>query len=783
MVETILRKKLIFSLFLVFILAFSVSAIHANDANMTNSSTLNSIDGDAMQIDDVLQEESIVLNGSSDDVSLSETIKNKTEFTSPTVSVYYKGSFNVTLRDSNNTLANKTVAFTINKINHTAVTDENGVSSVNLNLNPGKYTATAYFAGDDGCEASSLTTTFKVLPTVKASNLSKYYKGSKKYTATFFDSYGNALANRMVNITVNGKTYSKKTSGKGVVSLPVNLKPGTYKIVSKDPLTGFSVTTTFKILPTITSKNIKKVEGSGRKFTAKFFKATGKALANRYVKFKVNSKIYKVKTNSKGYASSAFKQLKKGTYNVICYNPDGFSKTYKLQVFKRKASTKLTASFYNFLPNDSKVIKVKYSTALNDNSNVGRIIKIKINGKTYSKKTDSDGIASLSVKSFKKGIYTVEYSYDGTKYFKAAKAKNLVSIIDDPSDTKLTVKSTKTFGYGAGTPFKVAFTAGGVPLPKRTMTFNVNGETYVQTTDNKGIAEVPINLGIGNYTISYKTNTKFKINGTSSSCAIKVVQRNASKITWKCGTSYKDNLQTFKVFVTDMNAKATSGGEIELTIDGETYYSTVGSNGYATVKTEVALGKYKVSVKFMGNNELLPSGSISKTVNVKLSKFGNGLNQKNAASLKAYLKSSSYCKVGSPAIKSLVKSLTKGLTNKIDKAKALFNYVRDTLEYSYYYNSKYGAAKTLKLKRGNCVDHSHLLIAMYRTAGFQARYVHGVCHFIKSGDTTGHVWTQVKIGKTWVCGDPISYSNSLGKIKNWNTNSYHVYAKYSSLPF
>ena len=380
MVEIILRKRILFSLFLVLILVFSVSAIQANDANATNSSAIDSIDEDAMQIDDVLQEESIVLNGSSDDVSLSETIKNKTEFTSPTVSVYYKGSFNVTLRDSNNTLANKTVAFTINKINYTAVTDENGVSSVNLNLNPGKY--------------------IKVLPTVKASNLSKYYKGSKKYTATFFDSYGNALANRMVNITVNGKTYSKKTSGKGVVSLPVNLKPGTYKIVSKDPLTGFSVTTTFKILPTITSKNIKKVEGSGRKFTAKFFKATGKALANRYVKFKVNSKIYKVKTNSKGYASSTFKQLKKGTYKVICYNPDGFSKTYKLQVFKRKASTKLTSSFYNFLPNDNKVIEAKYTTALNDNSNVGRIIKIKINGKTYSKKTDSDGIASLSVKSF-----------------------------------------------------------------------------------------------------------------------------------------------------------------------------------------------------------------------------------------------------------------------------------------------------------------------------------------------------------------------------------------------
>ncbi|MDO5832713.1 MAG: transglutaminase family protein [Methanobrevibacter sp.] len=763
------------------ILVFSISAIQASDANMTDSSLQNFSDENAVQID-AAQEEPIISDNTPINTSINEAVKDKTELTSPTTSVYYKGSFNVTLKDSNATLKNKTVAFTINKVNYTAVTDENGVASVNLKLNPGKYTASAHFAGDNAYESSSLTANFKVLPTIKASDLSKYYKGSTKYTATFFDSYGNALANTRVNVTINGKTYSKKTNGKGVVSMAVNLKPGTYKIVSTDPMTGYKVTTTFKILPTITSKSIKKVEGSGRKFTAKFFKGTGKALANRYVKFKVNGKIYKVKTNSKGFASSAFKQLKKGTYNVVCYNPDGFSKTYKLQIFKRKASTKLTTSFYTFLPDDNKVIEAKYSTALNDNSNVGRVIKIKINGKTYSKKTDSDGIASLSLKSFKKGLYTVEYSYEGTKYFKAAKAKNLVTIIDNPSDTKLTVKSTKTFGYGAGTSLKVAFTAGGVPLPKRTMTFNVNGDTYAQTTDNKGIAEVPIDLDIGNYTISYKTNTKFKINGTSGSCKIDVVKRNASKIIWKCGTSYKDNLQTFKVLVTDKNAKPTSGGEIELTIDGETYYSTVGSNGYATFKTDVSIGKYKVSVRYLGNNELLPS-STSKSVNVKLSKFGNGLNQKNAVSLKAYLRSSSHCKVGTPAIKALVKSLTSGLTNNVDKAKAIFNYVRDTLDYSYYYNSKYGAAKTLKLKKGNCVDHSHLLVAMFRTAGFHARYVHGVCHFIKSGDTTGHVWAQVKIGKTWVCADATSYGNDLGRIKNWNTKSYYIHAKYASLPF
>lgn len=783
--EIILNRKLFFALILGLILVFSVSAIQAGEINMTVSSTLNS--SDYIQIEDNMPSEVLKATDSNEllanatDSSSNETVRNKTELMSPTTSIYYKGSYNVTLMDSNATLANKTIHFVINNVNYTAKTDSNGVASVNLKLAPGKYKATAYFSGDDSYESSTLTTNFKVLSTIKASNLSKYYKGSTKYTATFFDSYGNPLAYTNVNINVNGKSYTKKTTKKGVVSMAVNLKPGTYKIVATDPITGYKLTTTFKIISTITSSSINLVEGENKKFSAKFYKSNGKALANKYVKLKVNGKVQKVKTNKNGKATLALKKFKKGTYKVICYN-NGLSKSYQIKIFKRKASTKLTTQDYTFIPKDKKVIKIKFTTALNDDSKSGKVIKITINGKTYSRKTDGEGIVNFKVPALDKGIYKVEYKYGGNNFFKASKSTRYLTMLNDTSVTKLKVKSTKTFGYGAGTLFKVAYTADGVPLAKKTVTFTINGETYKDTTDYKGIAEVQINLKIGNYTVNYKTKSDSFVNGTSSSCDIKVVKRDPSKILWKCGTSYKDDLQTFKVLVTDEKGKTVSGGDIELTIDGETFYSTVGFNGYATFKSSAPIGKYKVSVKFYGNNEFLPS-STSKSVNVKLSKFGNGLNQKNAASLKAYLRSSSYCKVGSPAIKALVKSLTSGLTNKVDKAKAIFNYVRDTLDYSYYYNSKYGAAKTLKLKKGNCVDHSHLLVAMYRTAGFQARYVHGVCHFIKSGDTTGHVWVQVKIDKTWVCADATSYGNDLGRICSWNTKSYHIHAKYASLPF
>ena len=706
--------------------------------------------------------------------------QNQTEISSTSSSISYKGSYKVVLKDVNSSkpIFNRTINFIINNVNYTAATDSNGVAGIKLDLNIGKYEINAYFRGDDEYLNSSLSADFEIKSPIKANDITKYYKSSAPFTSQFYTPDGNFLANTLVTITVNAKSYRIKTNTNGIASLPVNLKPGSYKIISQDPVTGFKLKNTFTVLSTITSSKLKTVEGE--KFTAKFLKSTGKCLVKKYIKIKFKGKKYKIKTDSRGFASLSLKNVKKGTYKIVCYNRDGLTKTFNVKVYKRKASTTLSANSYTFYPADKKIIKVKLSTALDDSSNSGKTLKIKIGSKTFSKKTDSSGTVALDLSSFKKGIYKVKYSYGGNKYFKSSKSTKSLTIFDT-TKTSLKVVSTTHFGYGAGTLFKVAYTAGGIPLAKKTVKLNIAGQSYIKTTDSNGIVSVAINLKIGTYNATYRSDGDSIFTGTSGSSDFDVFQRSPSKVIWKCENTFKDNSQTFRVLVVNHKNQHISGGEIELTIDGRTYTATVDSSGYAKFKSDVAIGKYNVKISFKGNNNYL-SSSASKNVNVKLSKFAKGLNEKHAKALKSYIKSSSHCKVGSKAIKKLVKSLTKGLTSKTDKAKAIFNFVRDNLDYAYYYNTKYGASKTLKYKRGNCADHSHLLVAMFRTAGFHARYVHGRCHF-SDGDVTGHVWTQVKIGGKWVVADAVSYRNSLGKIKNWNTKSYHVHGKYASLPF
>ncbi len=763
-----MNKKIFFVLCALILI--SVSAVYADEINSTS---MNSTNSSYFQIDDSVSSNAVQSDLSSE--------KNMTEMVSPSDNVYYKGLYSVTLKDScsGSPLTNKTVDFLIDNVRYCSLTDNGGVASVSLDLSPGKYNVFASFTGDGNYQGCNLTSAFNVVPTIKAKDISKYYGANTPYTAQFLDSYGNALTNAVVTIKVNGKAYSTKTDNNGVANLAMNFNQGIYKIVSTNPLMGYILTTNFVIQSTITSSDVSQVQGQNKKFRAIFLKSDGKPLVKKYVKYKFRGKIHKVKTDSRGMISLSLKKLKKGTYKIVCYN-GGLPKTSTIKIFKKKASTKLSASSYSFYPNDFRLIKVKLSTSLGDNSNAGKTVKININGKTYYKKTDGNGIASMDLSSFKSGIFNVKYQYEGNRFFKSCELTKSVTIFDT-SKTSLSVKGTTHFGYGAGTSLKLFYNAGGVPLAKKTVKLTVAGVAYTKTTDNNGIVSLPINLKIGNYTVGYKTNNDSHFIGTSGSFDIDVFQRDPSKVVWKSGSSYKDNSQTFKVLITDLKGKHASEGSVELTIDGEVYSAKVSSDGYAKVKTDVAIGKYKVSVKFNGNNNYL-SSSNSKSVNVKLSKFGSGINERNAKDSGAYHKSSSHCKVGNKKIKKLVNRLTKGLTSDVDKAKAIFNYVRDNLDYSYYYDTKYGSTATLNHKKGNCVDHSHLLVAMYRTAGFSARYVHGTCRF-SDGDVTGHVWAQVKIGKTWVCADAISYRNSLGKIKNWNVNHYTLHSKYASLPF
>ena len=203
---------------------------------------------------------------------------------------------------------------------------------------------------------------------------------------------------------------------------------------------------------------------------------------------------------------------------------------------------------------------------------------------------------------------------------------------------------------------------------------------------------------------------------------------------------------------------------------------------------------YSINNKDNINNNMENSQKLvdlsHKNLNINLSDVHNYHILNNNVSntekdIKIYLTSSnSACHINE-AIKKKARELTQGKSTPLQKARAIFNFVRDRIAYKGYDNSIQGAGKTLLLGRGNCCDQTNLLVALCRASKIPARFSHGLnTYFYLAGKTYGgHVWGQILIGKIWYAADTTSNRNSFGTIVNWNINKFDRLRQYINLPF
>ena len=158
--------------------------------------------------------------------------------------------------------------------------------------------------------------------------------------------------------------------------------------------------------------------------------------------------------------------------------------------------------------------------------------------------------------------------------------------------------------------------------------------------------------------------------------------------------------------------------------------------------------------------------------------------KKKETDLDKYIKQTNSACYITEVIKTKARQLISGHTTTLEKAKAIFNFVRDNITYKYYENSLNGASKTLINGVGNCCDQANLIVALCRYSGIPVRYSHGQnCYFYISQNFYGHVWAQILIGNTWYVADATGPNNSLGVIKNWNIDTLKSLRQYALLLF
>ena len=683
---------------------------------------------------------------------------------------YYKNDtqYYVTLvNGEGKPLANQKVTFNINGVYYERTADSNGIARMNINLNPGNYTITAISSFNNEMHSNNI----EVLPTISAEDLTMSYRNGSRFCANVLDDNGNPLAKSDVVFNINGVYYTRTSDNEGNAYLNINLEVGSYVITATNNK-GLSVSKTIKINKgdsTIKASDAHIIAGVDRDYTVTLMGVNNKTVPLNLISFRYNGVNVNAVSNENGEATIVISNLNEGNYTLECefrgngnYNPCKSSVNLTVE----NATNRLFGSDLKMYYHDGSRFTVAL-TDLKSHPMANETITFNINGNLYNRTTDSRGIAGLNI-NLNPGTYKISYSYcvpDSPDYNRGS---NTIVVSKIPVNMQT---SDLTFIHGEKGVFTATLTDyRKSPLEGFEVTFSISGKTYKRITNASGVASLNINLPVGYYEISTSFDNVFY---TPCSASNHVLVDGATLVAYDV-TIYPGYYRDYSVWVYDAYGKPIENADIEFIYNGVSKHALTDDEGIATASVGgMAKGEYVVVYKYAERNT---AGQAHLFVSEQV------LNTKNTIEdLTPYLIESINCQVSNPEIVSLANRLTSGLTSSWDKAKAIYNYVRDAISYGYYYDTKYGAVGTLHSKVGNCVDQSHLSIALYRAAGLPARYVHGKCTF---GDGRyGHVWVQVLIGDTWVAGDTISSKNSLGVVNNWNNYDYKHYGYFPYIVF
>ncbi|KZX12302.1 transglutaminase domain-containing protein [Methanobrevibacter filiformis] len=252
------------------------------------------------------------------------------------------------------------------------------------------------------------------------------------------------------------------------------------------------------------------------------------------------------------------------------------------------------------------------------------------------------------------------------------------------------------------------------------------------------------------------------------------------------------------------NPSNPTGSNINETITSKSMYNYskaittfINTNNRAPNYVKTTLGKMSYQTTIFGLSKILSkttsTGKLPSKITVNVSKSSpvnnngysiNLFSEYKGDSREKYLVSTTNAPAKDSYVKNLAKKLTKKSKTTLEKAEAIFNWVKTNIKYSRYSNTKYGGKKTILYLKGNCVDNTHAIVSLMRAIGIPARYVNGRCEFTKgtlAKVTVSHVWGQVLINNKWYVVDGIYSGNRLGYVANWKTGSYSLYGIYNSI--
>ena len=292
--------------------------------------------------------------------------------------------------------------------------------------------------GDKSVDYNGNATVYNNTP-VTEGKLSITVIDGVKVTGIISDIDNNPIENATVFYYIGKETYNVTTDKNGEFTLT-----GVYNeiidIIVDSPLfhndvrshlmiNGKRVNTIISSESYTTSAIDAKAGEKGNYFNFTLKDVDGNPLANQNVSIGFNGVVYNRTTDENGRAQLQINLAKAGDYTfaIVFLGDNEYNGAFAVQkITVNKKSTSISAAAKTYKAKATKKYTVTLKT--NKGSSIdgktylksGKVVKLTINGKTYSAKTNAKGQATFTIKLTKKGKFNAKVTFKGDNSYKAA---------------------------------------------------------------------------------------------------------------------------------------------------------------------------------------------------------------------------------------------------------------------------------------------------------------------------------------------------------------------------
>ena len=483
------------------------------------------------------------------------------------------------------------VVITVNGEDYTAAI-ENGVASVTVSgLKADDYTVTVKYAGDNNYNEATADAEFSVskisdynmdisVPEIKEGvnstigvDLPKDATGTvtveidgKKYTANVIDGTANVIVSGL-----SAGDYNITTVYSGDVKYDSMTKKGNVTVIPN-------------INVNLDVSDVEMFYHDGTRLIAKLTDFQGKPIVNATIYFSINGVTYAKTTDANGTASMGL-NLDSNVYPVtVTYNGSAFyskiSKNITVTINSSIIADDLVKMYQNatrfyakFMGSDGKVL-------------ANTQVRFNIHGVLYTKTTNNDGVADLSIM-LRPGNYIL------TAYNPVTGEQQGFNI----TVKSLIVQNDLTKYYMNASKFQATiYDKNGSLAVNKNVTFNIHGVFYTRTTDENGVVSLGISLRPGEYVIT----TMYE--GLDLGNTVTVLP---TLVTHDLNMKYMDG-SNFTAQTLDGQGNPLANQNVSFNVNGVFYHKVTDDNGFASLTIRLMSGKYIITSSWndfqTGNN-------------------------------------------------------------------------------------------------------------------------------------------------------------------------------------